>query len=108
MGFWIRIPSENIPPVGYLELIVYGAHFSDNHLVEIYPGWTMVGYPSTQNNRYWRDALNTVDGYIDIIQYWYAPTQEWKWIPDDYDRFEVGRGYWFYADTNPPTWEVEW
>lgn len=110
MGFFIYIPSGNIPtPPGYLTLEVYGAHFSENHVIEIFPGWNMVGYPSTENE-YYVTALNTLDYPIDINSIWYldAPTQDDKEIPIDYDTFEVGRGYWFHAVGTPPDWEVIW
>lgn len=112
MGFYIHIPTGNIPPIGYLELILFGAHFSENHFIEIYPGWNMVGYPSTEN-AFYLTALNNLEygdqpGQIKPIWYLDAPTQDERLIPTDYDMIDVSFGYWFHAYGNPPDWEVIW
>jgi hypothetical protein len=100
MGFWLHITD----PLG-ATLEVIGEELTINQSIPIYPGWNLVGFPSTTNKT--RDlALNNLffDSDIDAIWTFNATTQRWEEIgPSDY--FEVGRGYWVHSKVKK-TWDV--
>jgi parallel beta-helix repeat protein len=101
MGFWLHVTD----PEG-AALAVFGYELIANQSILLYPGWNLVGYPSTMN-RTRDEALNNLEFGPDIykIQTYNATTQKWVELDDSMDYFEVGRGYWVYS-TVRKIWDV--
>jgi parallel beta-helix repeat protein len=100
MGFWIHItnPKDTI-------FVYNGTQPSINQMIQLYPGWNMVGYPSESvYNR--TDGLNTIDfgSQVDMIMWYDAGSQAWNRMDSD-DYFVFGRGYYIHA-ISECVWEV--
>jgi parallel beta-helix repeat protein len=100
MGLWIHI----IDPGG-AKLVMFGDILNSTQNITLYPGWNLVGYPSTTDKTRTL-ALNNLffDTDVDAIWTHNATTKKWKEITAS-DNFEVGRGYWIHAK-NKVTWIV--
>ena len=100
MGFWVHV----IDPEG-TSLVVFGDVLTSTQNITLYPGWNLVGYPSTISyNR--TDGLNnlTFGTHVDAIWTYNSTTQNWREITAS-DYFEAGRGYWVHAKEEV-TWVV--
>jgi parallel beta-helix repeat protein len=100
IGFWIHITQS-----GDTIFIFNGTQPIVNLTIDLFPGWNLVGYPSTISyNR--TDALNNIDFGTDVDAIWTynATTQKWKEITAS-DNFEVSRGYWIHSKVTK-TWIV--
>jgi parallel beta-helix repeat protein len=99
-GFWIHITD----PSGVL-FEYSGVQPIENQTIALYPGWNLVGYPST-TDKVRISALNNIffDTDVDAIWTYNATTQKWKEITAS-DNFEVGRGYWMHSKVTK-TWIV--
>jgi parallel beta-helix repeat protein len=100
MGFWVHITNPN----GTV-FIFNGTQPTENQTITLYPGWNLVGYPSL-TNKMRNDALNNISfgTQIDSIWTYDAFSQGWKEL-DEFDFFEIGKGYWIHAKTKC-VWEV--
>jgi parallel beta-helix repeat protein len=100
MGFWVHVTDP-----GGATLVVFGDVLVSTQNITLYPGWNLVGYPSTTDKTRTL-ALNNLffDTDVDAIWTHNATTQKWKEITAS-DNFEVGRGYWIHAK-NKVTWIV--
>lgn len=86
MGIWVRMTENATLTVVGLEPV--------NTTITLYPGWNMVGYPSTITGNNGLPSEVTKIGYFDAgeeynVAYVYSTT--------DFD-FEPGRAYWIYND----------
>jgi Zn-dependent M28 family amino/carboxypeptidase len=92
IGFWIHITE----PSGTV-LQCPGTSFSTNQMITLYPGWNMVGYPSSTNKTR-TQALNNMDFGTDIDTIWTynADKQLWEEV-EEFDSFRMGRGYWIHS-----------
>jgi hypothetical protein len=100
MGFWIHItsPGDTIFPYN-------GTKPTSNQTIALYPGWNLVGYPSLTSHSRTLGLNNlTFDSEIDAIWNYNSGTKKWKHL-DESDNFEIGKGYWIYAQTHCE-WEV--
>ncbi len=100
MGFWVHVTDP-----GGTTLVVFGDVLTSTQNITLYPGWNLVGYPSTIDKTRTL-ALNNLffDTDVDAIWTHNATTQKWKEITAS-DNFEVGRGYWIHAKAKV-TWIV--
>jgi parallel beta-helix repeat protein len=100
IGLWVHITDP-----GGTTLVVFGDVLTSTQNITLYPGWNLVGYPSTTDKTRTL-ALNNLffDTDVDAIWTHNATTQKWKEITAS-DNFEVGRGYWIHAK-NKVTWIV--
>lgn len=92
MGFWIHITE----PGGVL-LQCTGDQFSEDQTITLYPGWNLVGYPSSVNKTR-TEALSNLDFGTDVDSIWTydAPTQQWEEIGEP-EYFMIGKGYWVHS-----------
>jgi len=82
-----------------------GAQPTVSQEITLYPGWNLVGYPSTvDRNR--TDALGniTFDTDVDAVQTYNATIQNWEDLGES-DYFVVGNGYWIHSKVTK-TWVV--
>jgi parallel beta-helix repeat protein len=100
MGLWVHITDP-----GGTTLVVFGDVLTSTQDIALYPGWNLVGYPST-TDKIRISALNNIffDTDVDAIWTYNATTQTWKEITAS-DDFEVGRGYWIHSKVTK-TWIV--
>ncbi len=100
MGFWVHITE----PEG-TTLVVFGDELTSNQSIPLYAGWNLVGYPSTMN-RTRDEALNNLEYDMDIYKICHYNTTAFQMeMVTGSDSFEVGQGYWIYAN-NLCVWEV--
>ncbi|UCE36798.1 MAG: right-handed parallel beta-helix repeat-containing protein [Thermoplasmata archaeon] len=88
IGFWIYITEQ-----GGISFEYFGIPPFENMIITLYPGWNLVGYPSSSNKTRTM-ALNNIIFEQDLNAIWTydASTQTWDEI-EEFDYFEVGRGY---------------
>ncbi len=100
MGFWIYITK----PGGVL-FRYFGIQPTENQTITLYPGWNLVGYPSSVNKNL-TASLNNLNFTTDVQAIWSfdAATKTWEELGLS-DIFEPGRGYWIYSN-DKKTWEV--
>jgi subtilisin family serine protease len=86
MGFWVYVDAD-------CTLSLYGAHFTENHQIDLYTGWNDAGYPALRD---WlcTAQLNplTYPGDIQIIMWYETPTTTW-YVLDPSESFVRGKGY---------------
>lgn len=100
MGFWVNITNPGGTVFWYI-----GSEPTRDQEIALHPGWNMVGYPSMNNrDRTW--ALNNILFGVDVDSIWTydATTQKWEEIEGS-DNFEIGKGYWIYANVEKD-WKV--
>jgi hypothetical protein len=91
MGFYVNVTRTGV------SLSVSGVPPSSPTPIHLYPGWNMVGYPST-TDRLRDDALNNLNYGSEIASMKYYDTSTGKLVevgPTDY--IQMGQGYWVYA-----------
>jgi hypothetical protein len=100
MGFWIHITE----PSGTV-LQCPGTSFSVNQSIDIYPGWNLVGYPSSSNKTR-TQALNNMEYGTDIDAIWTYDAQKQMWEEvGEFDSIRMGRGYWIHSLVSK-SWDV--
>jgi len=92
IGFWIHITQ----PSGTL-LQCPGTSFSVNQSIALYPGWNMIGFPSSSNKTR-NQALNNLDFGTEIDAVWTfdGQTQQWEEV-GEFDNLVMGQGYWVHS-----------
>ncbi|UCE36286.1 MAG: right-handed parallel beta-helix repeat-containing protein [Thermoplasmata archaeon] len=100
MGFWIYITEQGGALFEY-----FGSPPFENQIITLYPGWNIVGYPSSSNKTR-TEALNNIifDQDLNAIWTYDASTQTWDEI-EEFDYFEVGRGYYIHSK-HERIWDV--
>jgi hypothetical protein len=100
MGFWIHVTEPGGILFEYL-----GTPPTENQSIALYAGWNLVGYPS-KSDRLRDDALGDLIFGDDIyrIRRYNIISGNMEDVTAS-DNFEIGRGYWIYANKNC-VWEV--
>ncbi|UCE38367.1 MAG: right-handed parallel beta-helix repeat-containing protein [Thermoplasmata archaeon] len=111
LGFWIHITHPN-----EIHFHLNGTIPSTDQMIELNPGWNIVGYPSIVN-RVRDDALNNLElgEDIKIIYYFDAKTKSWESLEAD-EFMKGGLGYYIYSNnkriwivnsTIPPVYNID-
>jgi hypothetical protein len=97
MGLWVHVTEP-----GETRLVVPGDMLVSTQIITLYPGWNLVGYPST-TDKVRLKAMNNIffDTDVDAVWTYNATAQKWKEITAS-DDFEVGRGYWMHSKVTKP------
>jgi parallel beta-helix repeat protein len=102
IGFWVHINSSN-----EISFLMNGTLPKNDQMIQLYPGWNLVGYPSIVN-RLRDDALNNLQfgNEIKEIYYFNSKSQSWKNLEVN-EYIKWGVGYWFYLNSIA-TWIVNY
>ncbi len=97
MGIWIRMTTGDT-------LTITGSAPTSTDIT-LYPGWTMVGLPSSASGNHGLPAEVNIVGYFDAsMEYNVAYTDDVAAFV-----FEPGRGYWLHNPTDVAiTWTVDY
>jgi hypothetical protein len=99
-GLWVDITTP-----GGATFSASDNELSQDHNITLQPGWNLVGYPSRDNQTI-PTALNNLALETDLGAIWtYNSSSQKLEELNELDCFEIGKGYWIYANSQC-IWEV--
>jgi parallel beta-helix repeat protein len=111
-GIWIHMKSNEILSITGLIPIPTQTD------IQLSKGWNFVGYPSMTKRVAgdgFGEAFETINGFVDMVQYFDATASSNKWLewdpgafsPDDLAEIKMGMGLWIHV-TSDCIWTVDW